>query len=317
VAYFAVKEAHDELLGIWDRSAIAYKAAVENLLPTLVPNDARNTDANRQAGMKRLHTVVWHTQVLADLLARKRALMEARAAARARGRNLAAYFAAEDQNVIPQVPFTEAVEDLVRREPKLADEVPGGEPRYKKVQELYRTGHSFAVTKSMELELTKKIRDYISDAINTGTPVPAAKDILSAVLDWSKAYSETVFRTNVQTAYQAGRFRQAFDPDVAEIMRAFEYDAVLDSDVRENHAAAHGFLAPTTDERWHTFSPPMGYNCRCGTRFIDIWELRQRGLLEKSGRIKVLLPSNFAAAHPDKGFGGRRPDLLIYAGSLF
>lgn len=316
MAYFAVKESHDEIVGVVGRNATAYRAAVDKLLPTLIPGSAKYGDTERRAALQDLHRVVWHTQTLSDLMARRRVLLEQRAAAAARGRNLAAYFSA-DQNVIPSVPFTEAVEDLVRREPKLADSVPGGEPRYIKVGELYRTGHSFAVARSTELELTTHIRDFISHAINAGTPVPLAKDILAGVLDWSHAYAETVFRTNVQTAYQAGRFRQAFDPAVAEILRAFEYDAVLDSDVRKNHAAAHGFLAPTTDMRWNQFSPPMGYNCRCGTRFIDIWELRNRGLLEKNGTIKVLIPSRFADAKPDKNFGGMRPDRLIYGGSLF
>lgn len=314
--YFAVKESHDEILALITRQARRYKAAIDNLIPTLIPRHPRATPNDHDTALERLHQVFWQTETLADLLARRRVYLEHDAAARAKGRNLAAYFASGANDIIPEIPFTEAIEDIARREPRLAEEVPGGQPTYLKVSELYRTGHSFAVARSTDLELTRSISEYLTRAINAGTPVPEAKDVLSAVLNWSHSYAETVFRTNVQTAYQAGRFRQVFDPDVAEILRAFEYDAVLDSDTRKNHRAAHGFLAATTDPRWHDVSPPMGYNCRCGTRVVDIWELRQRGLIEKSGRIKTLVPSGFGDATPDKGFGGRRPDILIYSGSL-
>ena len=53
---------------------------------------------------------------------------------------------------------------------------------------------------------------------------------------WSEGYARMAFRTNANTATTLGRFRQARDPDVREVVPAMVYDAVGDSDTRENHA---------------------------------------------------------------------------------
>lgn len=72
---------------------------------------------------------------------------------------------------------------------------------------------------------------------------------------------DTIFRTNTQSAYMAGRY---------EKMRAnvkarpyWQYVAIMDSRTRPAHAALNGRIFRWDDPIWDTIFPPNGYNCRC------------------------------------------------------
>ncbi|KGT95352.1 head assembly protein [Erwinia typographi] len=72
---------------------------------------------------------------------------------------------------------------------------------------------------------------------------------------------DTIFRTNTQSAYMAGRY---------EKMRAnvkarpyWQYVAVMDSRTRPAHAALNGRIFRWDDPIWDILFPPNGYNCRC------------------------------------------------------
>ena len=77
------------------------------------------------------------------------------------------------------------------------------------------------------------------------------------------AYLQTVFRTNLQTAYGAGRFRAITDDDVMEARPFVQYRTVGDSRVREAHAALDGKVFRSDSTEWRRIAPPNGYNCRC------------------------------------------------------
>ncbi len=70
---------------------------------------------------------------------------------------------------------------------------------------------------------------------------------------------QTIYRTNLQTAYMAGRQRQ-FD---AEAARApfVQYLAVRDSRTRPAHAALHGKVFRLDDPAVDVISAPNGFNC--------------------------------------------------------
>ncbi len=100
------------------------------------------------------------------------------------------------------------------------------------------------------------------------------------------AYSETIYRTNLNTAYNAGRIRQAQDPAIAAFHPAFRYDAISDSDVRrgrpednnENHLALDGVIAATNHPFWSVYSPPNGFNCRCSLQMLSVFQLERMGI---------------------------------------
>jgi SPP1 gp7 family putative phage head morphogenesis protein len=295
-----VKPAVDELGELLDLSTPQFERRMLRLVRV-----AKYSDDHRRA-LESLADLIGQTMTLADLIGRKRLLMEADAKrARQTPREFALLAATP---IMPSLQFTQAVEDLVRREPRLARSAAA-------VSELYSTQHAFAMARSADLTITTRVQEIIAKAMRDGATVPEGEALVQAAGDFTRAYSETVYRTNTATAYSAGRFRQVFDPDVQEVIGAFAFDAVMDADTRPNHAAADGLIAATTDPIWETFAVPIGYNCRCSLRMVDRYELEERGLIV-NGRVQIYRPPNFANAHPDSGFGKGRPDRRLYGGSF-
>lgn len=100
----------------------------------------------------------------------------------------------------------------------------------------------------------------------------------------SSAYLETVYRTNIQTAYGAGRFRQITDPDVISVRRFVQYRTAGDNRVRENHRALDGVIFESSSGEWHRIAPPCGFNCRCSVVTLSDAQLK-RELTGGTGRF--------------------------------
>lgn len=207
---------------------------------------------------------------------------------------------------LPRVAFHEAVADIIVREPRLAASAA-------EVAQAYGTEHAFALARSADLEITRRVQDAIAKALQVGSPLGDAAEVVAEVGDFSRAYAETVVRTNVATAYSAGRFRQMADPAVRNVIGALRFTAVGDADTRHNHAAADGLIASPDDPVWQHLAPPLGFRCRCGLDFVDWIELRRRGMVLPDGTVRrAAIP---AGAGPDRGFDHRgRPDVALYLG---
>lgn len=74
---------------------------------------------------------------------------------------------------------------------------------------------------------------------------------------------ETVFRTQSQMAYSAGRWNTLRQPGVWDELWGFEYSTVADDRVRPEHAMLEGTRLPKDHAFWQTSFPPNGFNCRC------------------------------------------------------
>jgi SPP1 gp7 family putative phage head morphogenesis protein len=109
----------------------------------------------------------------------------------------------------------------------------------------------------------------------------------------------TVFQTNVQSAYQAGHYKQMTDPDVLAARPIWRYDAVNDGRTRPSHRALDGMTAPADDPIWDTHFPPNGFNCRCGVITLSPEQVDERGIRILSREETERLARNF---RPDKGF---------------
>lgn len=104
---------------------------------------------------------------------------------------------------------------------------------------------------------------------------------------------ETIFRTNIQTAYSAGHWR-AFEANKAR--RPFlMYSAINDSRTRPAHLAMDGYIAPVDALVWRQWTPPCGYNCRCSQISLTESEAIARGYGRQT-------PPD---VQPDPGFGDR------------
>ncbi len=238
------------------------------------------------------------TMILADLHGRRRALMEAdymRANPRARFAGLP-----DRTPLTGKVPFEEAIEDLLSREPRLAKSAA-------EVSRLYNTDHVFSMARSCSLRLTERVKQIISDLMRGKLASSPESEIMKAAVEeahnWTRAYASTVYRTNVASVYVNGHFQQALDPDVSEIVKAMEVVGIADDRERPNHKPARGLIASTKDPIWNHLRPPYGYNCRHNVVFVSKFTLEERGLLKPNGDVIRYEPPNFHLFRPDEGFG--------------
>jgi len=72
--------------------------------------------------------------------------------------------------------------------------------------------------------------------------------------------SDLIWRTNINSAYQAGRWQQ-FESGGIENLKYVHNDSVRNP--RPNHVAMNGTVLPRTDRFWTKNYPPNGWGCKC------------------------------------------------------
>lgn len=75
---------------------------------------------------------------------------------------------------------------------------------------------------------------------------------------------KTIFETNMQAAYNAGRYEEQLAN--AEFRPYLERVAVMDTHTRPVHARLNGYTARIDDPVWRFMYPPDGHGCRCRVR---------------------------------------------------
>jgi len=176
--------------------------------------------------------------------------------------------------------------------------------------------HSFTVSKVYSADALQAILDELVKSVKEGKTF---KDFKTGLLDnlskqgfthekGSKWRLDTVYRTNLQSAYMAGRYEQM--REVKDDFPYWQYIAVLDNRTRPAHSALHGKVIRSDDPFWLESYPPNGYNCRCRIRALSKEEVDARGLRVTTGRN-----TGFS---PDKGFNANpasvwKPDLNKYS----
>lgn len=144
---------------------------------------------------------------------------------------------------------------------------------------------AFVVAKMVDMDLATTVQRSIIDAMQEGKGYKAwAKDI-DKVLAKSGWYDgqinvdaqgnakkvvtggqhrlETIYRTNVAAAYEAGRQQVIFNDRDDDPFGYVMYSAIMDNRTRPTHKALHGKVMEKSDPAWSSISPPNGYNCRC------------------------------------------------------
>ena len=321
-----LKTQPDELAQLSDDSTQEFQRISDRMVAAVFLGDGERM-ASAVAAMQ---TLLSNTLTLADLMGRRRVILQSKAMSEGHGLDTGDPFGApimfREPDTISEVTnatrFDEAVDDIVERTPELAETV-AGEPRYKAIQRLYRDRHGFGLAKSYEIKITERVQNIIKRSLDVGTPVQNSIEAIQAAGPFTESYADMVYRTNLSTTYTAGTFEQLKDPRVQLVFGALEFHSIVDSDTRPNHQAAHGLIAPITSKVWDSLSPPLFYNCRCSVFPVDRWTLEEKGLIMKNGQIRVQLPggakidrdiSGIPGAGPDEsgsGFG-QRPNAKIY-----
>lgn len=129
---------------------------------------------------------------------------------------------------------------------------------------------AFTVAGVAQTDLIASVQAALQSALEQGTTLD---DFKAAVGDKLKAEwvgtvaspasrLETIFRTNVQAAYNAGRHAEATDPDTLVMRPYWQFDAVSDGRTTPVCRACNGTVLPASDPWWRTHLPPLHFNCR-------------------------------------------------------
>lgn len=295
----ALKSPSDELQQIYARGIGDYQDALDRLIRSV----ARDDPAQIRNAERALGDIIRLSQAQADAIGRRRMWLEFDVAASREGISTRDIerdifedrltFAGErtPTPLVPQVPFAESINDLMSREPRVLDSLKtdGFDSASDWVSEIYSTEHGFSVARTTSPNVTDRVQKFLVKAQQEGIGRDEAVRQITkegALDNWSKAYSDNVYRTNMNTSYSAGRFQQASKPSFQSFMPAFEFFAINDADVRrgrtedngENHLVLHRVIASTSSVFWRTFSPPLGYQCRCSIILVNKFELQRKGI---------------------------------------
>lgn len=96
---------------------------------------------------------------------------------------------------------------------------------------------------------------------------------------------ETIFRTNVQSAYSAGRYQVTMDPDVVQLRPFRMFDAVMDSRVSAVCEACDGTVLPVDDPWWSGHVPPCHHACRSGFISLSPRQADKKGVTKKPSAV--------------------------------
>ena len=127
----------------------------------------------------------------------------------------------------------------------------------------------------------EKVHKALARQIGEGAALRDFRKVVAEGLEtagWTPlnpSHLETVFRTNVLTAYNDGRFAQVTDPDVMALRPYTQTMTVDDSRVRDNHEPLHLKIFRTEDLTRRDL-PPWGYNCRCRFRSLSQRQVGKR-----------------------------------------
>ena len=157
---------------------------------------------------------------------------------------------------------------------------------------------AFVVGRLTELDAIESVRVRVLKALKEGKTLQefwqeTGKDELLKRAGFHRSnpwYWETVFRTNIQSAYNAGRayqFRKA--PPTY-----YEFVGITDARQTPTCRARSGIIRPSNDPFWITNWPPLHFNCRSTVRAVHKEEYEGLGL-----KVTGELPQDI----PPKGFG--------------
>jgi SPP1 gp7 family putative phage head morphogenesis protein len=183
--------------------------------------------------------------------------------------------------------FDEAVAWAKQRNVVLPDEYYGSLAGIARAQ-------AFSVAGLASIDQIEAVKAALDNYLMQGKPfgnfVNDVKDGIIPI-DLPKSRLDNIFRTNIQGAYNAGRY--AAQQDFKESRPYLMYDAINDSRTRPSHRAMDNIIKPMDDPFWETHYPPNGYRCRCHVRSLSIEQA------EKKGGTTLNVPAN---AKPDEGW---------------
>jgi len=165
-------------------------------------------------------------------------------------------------------------------------------------QSLWQESHikAFTIAGAAKLDILQNVKDELDNALHKGIPLQEFKDSLIPrlqALGWLSSSPEkmpyrleNIYRTNMQTAFQAGRYREMMEN--VKDRPYWQYVAVMDSRTRPAHSALNGKVFRYDDPFWKVHYPPNGFQCRCRVRSLSEQDVEARKLTVESGKDNIV-----------------------------
>jgi hypothetical protein len=158
--------------------------------------------------------------------------------------------------------------------------------------DVWKAAHdrAFMVAGVQAEDVLAGVRGAIAKALREGTTLAEFRRDLAPLmqrLGWAsrgKAYlgwrTRLVYETNLRSAYAAGAYEQATDPDVVAALPFWRYRHSGARDPRPEHQAWDGTVLRHDDPWWRTHHPPNGWGCGC---WVEPLSPEDMGRLGKAG----------------------------------
>jgi SPP1 gp7 family putative phage head morphogenesis protein len=144
---------------------------------------------------------------------------------------------------------------------------------------------AFTVAGAAQADLVAEVYEAIGRAIEEGTTLEDFKaeigDRLAEAWGGENAPRvETIFRTNVQSAYSEGRYSVFSAPAVKDARPYFRYELIDDGTQSDDDPCldCDGVVLPQDDQWWSEHLPPLHPNCRCSFTALSEEEARDEGI---------------------------------------
>lgn len=218
--------------------------------------------------------------------------------------------------------FREAVAFLKGKKPLTSDE-------YRKLSSESRA-KAFTVSGYTRVEVLQEFLNCLAKAAEEGTTKEQFRKDMNHFLEehgyegmnpWK---SDNIFRTNMQTALNAGHYKSMTDETVMKLRPYWMYRTAGDGNVRESHAVMEGRVYRADDPIWDVWYPPNGFRCRCMVVSLTKQQMERRGL-----RVETFVPhtvdystGEILPLFPDKGFSNNpaksvwKPDMTNISPAL-
>ena len=161
--------------------------------------------------------------------------------------------------------------------------------------------YAFTVAGAAQADLVAEVYEAIGRAIENGTTLEdfqaeVGEQLAKAWGGERPARLETIFGTNVQTAYSEGRYSVFSAPAVKEARPYLRFELIDDGSQADDDPCldAEGVILPQDDPWWSEHLPPLHPNCRCSFSALTPEEAGEEGI-DKEG----------PDAESADGFGGR------------
>ena len=155
-------------------------------------------------------------------------------------------------------------------------------------------------------------RDLVQAALENGETLDSFRERITDAIraeGWHDRRVELIFRTNMQSAYAAGRWKKI---QAVKASRPYLQYVARMVRTRPSHAILHRLVYPVDHEFWKTNYPPNGFRCHCHVVTLSSRQVEKRGLtvqkeMPKSGVWKDPKTGYEYFVHfpgADKGFRG-------------